>query len=112
MGSIPMNCLTIGNISQQLYPPDDWLNSIEELSDNEDYRDSRRVLSRHYNELSEAFNNSKEKESLEVEFKEIVNDFIVKACGRVAKPSTSKANCIPMLPASSKHQKIHGTQHY
>jgi hypothetical protein len=55
-------------------------------------RDSRKVLSRHYNELSEAFNNSIEKESLEVEFKENMNDFVVRAGGTVAIPSTSQGN--------------------
>jgi hypothetical protein len=40
---------------------------MKELSDTEDYQDSRKVLSIHNNEVSEAFNNSIEKESLEVE---------------------------------------------
>ena len=89
-----------------------WSHAMEELSDTEDYRDSRRVLSRHYNELSEAFNNSKAKESLEVEFKTIMNDFIVRARGSAAVPSTSKGNRVSMLPASSKRRKTHGTNHY
>jgi hypothetical protein len=63
---------------------------MEVLSSTKDYRDSRNVLSRHYNELSEAFNNSKEKESLEVKFKKIMNDFIVRARGTAAIPSSSQ----------------------
>jgi hypothetical protein len=94
------------------YPDHDWTNSIEELSDDEDYRDSRRVLSRHYNELSEAFNNSKMKETLETEFKTIMNEYIVKARGTAAVPSTSQGNRVSMLPASSKRRKTHGTNHY
>ena len=94
------------------YPVDDWLNSIEELSDDEDYRDSRRVLSRHFNELSEAINNSRMKESLEVQFKVIMNDFIVKARGSAAVPSASQGTRVSMLPASSSRRKTHGTKHY
>jgi len=97
---------------QDMYPNDDWLNSIEELSDDEDYRDSRRVLSRHYNELSEAFNNSKMKETLEEEFKVIMNQYIVKARGSAAIPSTSQGTRVSMLPASSNRRKTHGTKHY
>ena len=96
----------------QLYPPDDWLNSIVELSDNEDYHDLRRVLSRHYNELSEAFNNSRMKETLEEEFKVIMNEYIVKARGSAAIPSTSQGTRVSMLPASSNQRKTHGTKHY
>jgi hypothetical protein len=55
-----------------------WLHGMEELSDKEDYRDLRKVLSCHcYNALSKAFNNSKEKECLEKEFKTLMNQFIV-----------------------------------
>jgi hypothetical protein len=56
---------------------DDWLHPMGELSDKEDYQDSRKVLSCHYNKLSEAFNNSKEKECLEEEFRTLMNQFIV-----------------------------------
>jgi hypothetical protein len=75
---------------------------MEERSDTKDYRDSRKVLSRHYNELSAACNNSKEKESSEGKFKKIVNDSIVRAGWTAAIPSTSYGNRISMLPASSK----------
>jgi hypothetical protein len=85
---------------------------MEELSEDEDYRDSRKVLSRHYNELSEAFNNSKMKEDLANELVTVVNEFIVRARGMAANPSTSKGNRISMLPASSKRRKTHGTKHY
>jgi hypothetical protein len=94
------------------YPDHDWTNSIEELTDDEDYHDSRRVLSRHYNELSEAFINSRMKETLETEFKVIMNEYIVKARGTAAIPSTSQGNRVSMLPASSKRRKTHGTKHY
>jgi hypothetical protein len=69
-------------LSQMSFLPEDndngsdkneWSHPMEELSDTEDYHDSRKVLSRHYNDLSEAFNNSKEKDTLEEEFKEIMN---------------------------------------
>ncbi len=102
-------------LSQVSYLPsqdDNWSQTMEELSNTKDYREYRNVLSRHYNKLSEAFNNSKEKESFEVEFKKIMNDFIVRARGTAAIPSTSQGNHISMLPASSKQRKTHGTKHY
>ena len=50
---------------------------MEELSDTEYHQDSSKVLSRRYNEfLDDAFDNSKEKESLEVKFKKSTTDFI------------------------------------
>jgi hypothetical protein len=60
---------------------DDWLHPMEELSDIDNYRDSRKVLSQHYNELSEAFNNSKQKECLEEEFKTLMNKSTIRARG-------------------------------
>ena len=95
-----------------VYPDNAWFHSIKDLSNNKDYRDSRRVLSRHYNELSEAFNNSKMKETLETEFKVIMNEYIVKARGMAAIPSTSQGTQVSMMPASSKRRKTHGTKHY
>jgi hypothetical protein len=94
------------------FEANDWSNPMEELSDTEDYRDSRQVLSCHYNELSEAFNNSKEKDSLEDEFKTIMNDYIVRARTTAAIPFSSKGQRISMVPASSKRKKTHSTQHY
>jgi hypothetical protein len=91
---------------------DDWIHLIEELSDTEDYQDSRKVILRHCNKLAEAFNNSKEKHSLEEEFMKIMNDYIVCAHGTATIPSLSKGHQISMLPTSSKHRKTHGTQHY
>jgi hypothetical protein len=85
---------------------------MEEFSDTEDYGHSRKVLSQHYNKLSEAFNNSKEKESLETEFMKILNDFIVKAHGSADVASTSIGHRVSMLPASSKRLKTHGTSQY
>jgi hypothetical protein len=90
---------------------DNWFYEMEELSDTEDYGHSRKVLSRHFNELSEAFNNSKEKESLEVEFQKIMNDFIIKARGSAAIPSSSQGQRVSMLPPSSKKRKTHGTNY-
>jgi len=90
---------------------DNWNHAMEELSDTEDYGHSRKVLSRHYNELSEAFNNSKEKESLEVEFKQVMNDFIMKARGTAAIPLSSQGTRVSMLPPSSRRRKTHGTNY-
>jgi hypothetical protein len=42
---------------------------MEELSYIDDYQDSREVFRHHYNEVLKAFNNSKEKETFESEFK-------------------------------------------
>ena len=55
----------------------DWINKMEEFSDTEDCHDSRQVLSQHYNEVLEAIYNSKLKETLETEFKNVMNAFIV-----------------------------------
>jgi hypothetical protein len=90
----------------------DWEYAMEEVSDAGDYDHSQKVLSRHYNELSEAFNNSKQKESLEVEFMQVMNDFIIKARGSAAIVSTTIGNRVSMLPASSNRKKTHGTSHY
>jgi hypothetical protein len=79
-----------------------WSHTMEELDDTEDYQDSRKVLSRHNNKLLGAFNNAKEKELLEVKFKKIMNDFIVRAHGTAAIQSTSQGNSISMLSGSSK----------
>jgi hypothetical protein len=88
-----------------------WNNEMEELSDTEDYGHSRKVLSRHYNELSEAFNNSRAKESLEHDFMRVMNEFIVKARGSAIVVSSSKGQRVSMLPASSRRRKTHGS-HY
>jgi hypothetical protein len=50
---------------------------MEEMSDTEDYWDARKVLSHHYNELSEAFNNSTERDNLEAGFMKLMNNYIV-----------------------------------
>jgi hypothetical protein len=82
---------------------DNWSHTMEELSGMEDCRDSRKVLSRYHKKMSLAFNNSKEKESLEVQFKKIMNDIIVRARSSTAAiPSTSQGNHVAMLPSSSK----------
>ena len=59
-GAVPAGMSQLSHlpeVDEEECADNDWFNSIEELSDDEDYHDSRRVLSRHYNELSEAFNN-------------------------------------------------------
>jgi hypothetical protein len=89
---------------------DDWHHPMEELTDDEDYRDSRKVLSRHYNELSEAINNSKEKESLEEEFKILMNQFTVRARGSASVPLSHIGQRISMLPASSRKRVTHGVK--
>jgi hypothetical protein len=86
-------CETIpAGLSQVSHVPDeddDWIHAMEEVSDVDDYGDSRKVLSRHYyNEVSEAFNNSKEKETLETEFKIVMNQFTVRARGGAALTSS------------------------
>jgi hypothetical protein len=84
---------------------------MEEFSDTDDYGDSRKVLSRHYNELSEAFNNSKEKETLESEFKIVMNQFTVRARGSAALSSSLVGQRVSMLPASSRKRKTHGVKY-
>jgi hypothetical protein len=89
-----------------------WTYPIEEISDQEDHPDSRSVLSRHWNEMSEAFTNSKEKESLEREFMGVMNEFMIRARGSAAAPPSSQGQRVSMLPNSSKRRKTHGTSHY
>jgi hypothetical protein len=91
---------------------DDWHHPMEELTDDEDYRDSRQVLSCHYNALSEAINNSKQKESLEEEFKILMNQFTVRARGSASVPSSHVGQIISMLHPSSRKRVTHGVQHY
>ena len=91
---------------------DNWDFGMEELSDTEDYGHLRKVLSRHFNELSEAFHNSKDKELLEVEFKKIMNDFTIKARGSAAIASSSQGERVSMLPPSSRKRKTHGCNNY
>jgi hypothetical protein len=109
-------------LSQRSYLPEidndsdiqlnDWDYGIEENSVGEDHQGSRAVLSRHWNEMSEAFTNSKEKETLEQEFIEVMNKFIVRARGSAAVPFSSQGHRVSMLPESSKRRKTHGTSHY
>jgi hypothetical protein len=70
--TVPADLLQLSHLPNQEdcdNEADDWLHLMDELSDTEDYQSSRMVLSCHYNELSETFNNSKEKEEMEEEFK-------------------------------------------
>ena len=92
---------------------EEWNNDIEELSDTEEYQDSRKILSRHYNELSEAFTNAVDKDSLEVELMKVMNDFIVRARGTTAVSTSKKGkgSRVSMLPPSSQRRKTHGTNY-
>jgi hypothetical protein len=104
-------------LSEQDGDGDDWKYGIEELSDTEDYGHSRKVLSRLYNEVTEAIHNSDAKEDLENKLKEILNTMTVKARAHAILPSSSKDQSsngqrLSMIPASSKRQKTHGTKHY
>jgi hypothetical protein len=89
----------------------DWNYPVEELSDTEDYGHSRKVVSRHYNEVTEALHNSLEKQKLEAELKECLNKFTVHARGLTAVAALAKGNRISMTPANSKKRKTHGTQY-
>ena len=90
----------------------DWNYEVEEQSDTEDYSHSRLVLSRHYNEVTEAINNSLEKEELEAEVKQFLNSMTVRARAIAWVPSSSQGQRVSMLPASSRKRKTHGTKHY
>jgi hypothetical protein len=94
----------------------DWLIDIEDLLDTEDYGHSRKVLSRHYDDVTEAIHNSNAKEEFENELKQILNTMTVRARAHAIIPSSSKdqsskGNPLSMIPASSKRQKTHGTKH-
>jgi hypothetical protein len=103
--------------SQENGDDDDWNFGIEELSDTEDYGHSRKVLSCHYNDVTEAIHKSSAKEALENELKELLNSMTVRARAHAiipssSKDSSSKGKCLSMIPASSKRRKTHGTKHY
>jgi hypothetical protein len=89
----------------------DWNNPVEELSDTKDYGHSRKVVSRHYNEATEAIHNSLDKQKLEAELKECLNEFTVRARGLTTVAASAKGNRISMTPANSKRRKTHGTQY-
>ena len=95
----------------------DWQCGIEELSDTEDYSHSRKVLSCHYNDVTEAIHNSHAKEEFEKELKELLNNMTGRARAQAIVPTSSKdqssnGRCLSMLPPSSKRRKTHGTKHY
>jgi hypothetical protein len=90
---------------------DDWLHAMEKLSDTDDYRGSRKAFNWYYNELSKAFNNSKQKECLEEEFKLLINKFMVQARGTAAVPSSHVGQIILMLPPYSRKRKTHSVTH-
>jgi hypothetical protein len=118
MQQVPTGLSQLNHLpSQQNRNDDDWNFGIEELSDTEDYGHSRKVLSCHYNDVTEAIHNSNAKEALEKELKEILNTMTVKARAHAIVPSsfkdqTSKGQRLSMIPASSKRQKTHGTKHF
>jgi hypothetical protein len=103
--------------SQENGDGNDWNFGIEELSVTEDYSHSRKVLSRHYNDVTEAIHNSSAKEAMENELKELLNSMTVRARAHAfipssSKDSSSKGKSLSMIPASSKRRKTHGTKHY
>jgi hypothetical protein len=99
--------------SQESGDNDDWYCGIEELSDTEDYGHSRKVLSRHYNDVTEAIHNSHAKVEFEKELKEILNNITVRARAQAIIPfSSNKGLRLSMIPPSSKKRKTHGTKHY
>jgi hypothetical protein len=89
-----------------------WGYDVEDRSNTEDYFHSRNVLSRHYNEVTEAINNSNQKEEFETELKIFLNDITARARGAAAATSSSQGERVSMLPTSSKRRKTHGTKHY
>jgi hypothetical protein len=56
----------------------------------EDYSHTRKVLSRHYNEVTGSIKNSLEKEELEAKLEEFLNNITVHVQGLAAVPSSSK----------------------
>jgi hypothetical protein len=72
--------------------------AMAELSDTNDF-------SWHYNELLEAFNNSKQKESLEEEFKELMNKYMVQARGTAAVSSSHAGQRISMSSQQAAQNK-------
>ena len=68
----------------------EWFYGIEEFSDSEEYSHSRKVLSRHYNDVTEAIHNSNAKEEFEKELKEILNSMTVRARANAIIPSSFK----------------------
>ena len=90
----------------------EWGFGVEELSETEFYSHSRQVLSRHFNEVTEAINNSREKQELETEMRIFLSNLTARARGVAAGSSTSTGSRVSMLPTSSKRRKTHGTKHY
>jgi hypothetical protein len=91
MQLVPVGLSQLSHLpSQESGDDDDWNYGIEELSDTEDYDHSRKVLSRHYNDMTEAIHNSNAKEEFEKELKEILNSITVRARAQAMIPSSSK----------------------
>jgi hypothetical protein len=76
-----------------------------------------KVLSRHYNNVTEAIHNSDANVALKNELKEILNTMTVKARAHAIVPSSSKDQSskgqrLSMIPANSKRRNTHKTKHY
>ena len=81
MQQVPAGLSQLSHLPSQESGDDaEWHYGIEEVSDTEDYGHSRKVLSRHYNDPSSS------------------------------KDPSTKGLRLPMIPASSKRQKTHGTK--
>jgi hypothetical protein len=109
--AVPPGYSQISHLPSQDGDSPDWNYPVEELSDTEDYSHTRKVVSRHYNEATEAIHNSLEKQKLEAELKECLNEFTVRARALTTVASSAKGNRISMTPANSKRRKTHGTQY-
>jgi hypothetical protein len=118
MQQVPAGLSQLSHLpSQENGGDDDWNFGIEELSNTEDYGHFRKVLSRHYNDVTEAIHNSNAKEAFENELQFFLNTMTVKVRVHAIIPSSSKAPSskgkrLSMIPASSKRRKTHGTKHY
>jgi hypothetical protein len=118
MQQVPAGLSQLSHLpSQESGDDPEWHYGIEEVSDTEDYGHSRKVLSRHYDDVTEAIHNSNAKEEFEQEVKEFMNEITVRPRAQAiilssSKDPSSKGLRLSMIPASSKRRKTHGTRHY
>jgi hypothetical protein len=99
--AVPPGYSQISHLPSQDVDSLDWNYPVEELSDTKDYGHTRKVVSCHYNEAMEAIYNSLEKQKLEAELKECLNDFTVHARGLTAVAFSAKGNQILMTPLTT-----------
>jgi hypothetical protein len=75
MQQVPAGLSQLSHLpSQESGDDTEWHYGIEEVSDTEDYGHSRKVFSRHYNDVTEAIHNCNAKEEFEQEVKEFMNE--------------------------------------